>query len=177
MKLGTKNKWVEWLTSGRYAADRSNSGLRITTNDGTHNHSILGVLADFLNPNGWAENDFMGRGRWNIDADRPGIVYDYQSDRYVPDSSYTKFYRETWLDVASMKNCKMKTHDCTVTVSTADVTLMKLFGSFETTEFFREIVNAWHMLEPTKTLCLEEIDPGENFRNVLPYIEKYYEQI
>lgn len=57
MKLGTKNKWAEWLASGRYTADRLNCGLRVTYSDGTQEHSILGVLADFLNPNGWAAAD------------------------------------------------------------------------------------------------------------------------
>lgn len=93
----------------------------------------------------------------------------------MPDA--TKYGRETELDVASMKNCKMKTRFGAIEVSTTDVTLLKLFGNLETTDWFREVVDSWHMLQPTTKLELEFMDPGDNFANVLPYIEKYYEQI
>lgn len=53
MKLGTKNKWVEALRSGKYPV--GSGQLR-----SEFGYCAFGVLADFIDPNGWQPHPLHG---------------------------------------------------------------------------------------------------------------------
>lgn len=177
MKLGSKNKWVEFLKSGRYTADTYTCGLRVKNSDGTYSYGIYGVLADFIDPTGWAPDGWDGVSPWRVDSARPGLQFNPLTKSFEKVSPPKPSYQTSWVDETTLKQCKMKTPYGRITVETKYFTARNIFGDDAlVSDYIMDLVENW-TLEKTRVLDLDELNPGKEFCNVLPLIERYYEQI